>query len=69
MEPIKKKTRKRLTKQVRKLVKKHGSEAVTSIVTSVTAATNAPKDVAPAKQVRQRKKRKPTTTHTSTPAA
>jgi hypothetical protein len=35
---IKKKTRKRLTKQVRKLFKKHGSEAVTALVTSVLSA-------------------------------
>jgi hypothetical protein len=38
MALLKKKTRKRVTKQLRKLVKKHGEEAVTGLVATAAAA-------------------------------
>lgn len=41
MAIIKKKTRKRLTKQVRKLIRKHGNEVVTGLVGSILAAAAA----------------------------
>lgn len=72
MALTKKKTRKRLVKQVRKLVKKHGPEAVTSIVTEVIAATatqEMPNAPMPVKAVREHKKRKPMTLHTSAATA
>jgi hypothetical protein len=41
MALIKKKTRKRLTKQIRKLVKKHGQDAVATLVTTALSAATA----------------------------
>lgn len=68
MAVLKKKARKRLTKQVRKLVKRHGPEAATAFVTGVIAAVSkkASEDVI---RMQKNKKRKPVTLHSSTPAA
>ena len=41
MRLIKKKTRKRISKQVRKLVKKHGEEVVAGLVTTAVSAAAA----------------------------
>jgi len=42
MVPLKKKTRKRVTKQLRKLVKKHGEDVITGMV-ATAASSVAPK--------------------------
>ena len=44
MKEMKKKTRKRLSKQIRGLVKKYGDNAVTTLVTTVVLAETAKSD-------------------------
>lgn len=69
MAPMKKKTRKRITKQMRKLVKKHGPEAMTSIVATAVSVVEAKKRPNPAEPTNHQKVKKAKSTIAShTPA-